>query len=161
MQNEIQNNVTPAESFPMPMKWHKFLIYFGLWLGGISYALNGLGLVTGGAYGSTGVSAQQVYTVFPNLKPVDIILGLAAIVIGVMLIVVRFDLAKFKQNAPKKLLILYGVSAVFALVYPLLGSAVTTLSFMELWNPGTLVGGILGIVINKVYYGKRAHLFVN
>ena len=41
----------------MPMKWHKFLIYFGLWLGGISNALTGLGLVTGGAYGSTGVSA--------------------------------------------------------------------------------------------------------
>ena len=161
MQNEIQNNVTPAESTPMPMKWHKFLIYFALWLSGIGNALTGLGLVTGGAYGSTGVSAQQVYTVFPNLKPVDIILGLAAIVLGVMLIVVRFDLAKFKQNAPKKLLILYGVSAVFALVYPLLGSAVTTLSFMELWNPGTLVGGILGIVINKVYYDKRAHLFVN
>lgn len=161
MENSPQTNTTTLESTPMPMKWHKFLIYCGLWLGGISNALTGLGLVTGSAYASVGVTAEQVYSVYPSLKPVDVLLGLVSIAIGVMMIVVRFDLARFKRNGPKKLLILYGVSSVFTLAYPLLASIMTSMSFTELWNPATIAGSILGIVINKIYYDKRGQLFIN
>lgn len=161
MENNNQTNTANLESSPMPMKWHKFLIYCGLWLGGVGNALTGLGLVTGSAYTSAGVTAEQVYSVFPTLKPVDVILGLVSIAIGVMLIVVRFDLARFKRNGPKKLLILYGVSAVFTLAYPLLASAMTGMSFTDLWDPATIVGSILGVVINKIYYDKRGQLFIN
>lgn len=159
MENGNQNSVAPTQS--TPMKWHKFLIYFGLWLGGILTILTGVGLVTGSAYESSGVSAEQVYSVFPSLQPVDVVMGIVAILIGALIIVARFDLAHFKQNGPKRLYIIYGANAAYALVYPLLISTMTTLSFTELLDIGSLIGSILGIVINKVYYDKRMHLFVN
>ncbi|MDD6049959.1 MAG: hypothetical protein PUC00_01605 [Clostridiales bacterium] len=159
MENDKQNSVTPTQS--TPMKWHKFLIYFGLWLGGILTALTGVGLVTGSAYETTGSTADQVYRVFPSLQPVDVVMGIFAILLGALMIVARFDLARFKHNGPKRLYIVYGANAAFVLVYPLLVSAMTTLSFMELLDIGSLIGSILGIVINKVYYDKRMHLFVN
>ena len=78
------------------MKWHKFLIYFALWLGAVMNVISGFSLLTGSVYEAQGVSATQVYRAYEGLKGVDMLMGAATIALAVLLIVARFALAGYK-----------------------------------------------------------------
>lgn len=155
--NLTENTTTPAVNQP-PMKWHKFLIYFLLWLGGIGNICNGLLQCTGSQYGT---DAARVYQHFSGLQALDVIFGILCIGLGVLQIVARFKLARFKAVAPKVLLASYLFAAAYNLLYPIVASAVTGLALSELLNIGTVIGNVLMAVLNHLYYDKRAHLFVN
>lgn len=141
-----------------PMKWHKFLIYFLLWLGGIGNIVSGLVQFTGSQYGT---DAGQVYAYYSGLQALDILFGVLCIGLGVMQIVTRFKLARFKAVAPKLLLATYIAAAAYNLLYPVVASAVTGLALSELLDIGTVIGNVLMAVLNHLYYSKRAHLFVS
>ena len=49
----------------LPMNWHKFLVYFGLWAGAVLNLINGFLLLTGSHYGD---EKELVYYFFPKLK---------------------------------------------------------------------------------------------
>ena len=91
------NGANPQPTGPdMPMKWHKFLIYFALWLGAVMNVISGFSLLTGSVYEAQGVSATQVYRAYEGLKGVDMLMGAATIALAVLLIVARFALAGYK-----------------------------------------------------------------
>ena len=45
----------------LPMKWYKFLIYFGLFFVAITSLLSGLGCLTGSIFSYFGVTAEEIY----------------------------------------------------------------------------------------------------
>ena len=120
-----------------PMKWHKFLIYFALWLNGILDILSGLALLImiseNGLYGAIGA----------------VMLGL-----GAYTIYVRFQLAGLRSGAPKKLMILLGCT--FAInVLNALGTG------LQSSNIPVLSGSLASMLYSWRYYSSRAELFVN
>lgn len=169
MQNDFdvwqqQNDFVPQtkSTIPdMPMKWHKFLIYFSLWAGAIMNVLTGIGTLTGSIYAGEGVDPEMIYRVFGGLKAVDVLMGVVFIALAVLLIVARFALAGYKKNGPKLLVIAYAANIALALIYPIMVAAVTGLSFGDLFDVSTLISSGIMLVVNKIYYDKRAHLFVN
>lgn len=159
MQNDSQTYTAPQPSGGdnMPMKWHKFLIYFSLWASAVSNGFTAIGFWSGSFY----TDPETVYHTFAGLKTVDLLMSFACLAFAVLLIVTRYALAGFKVNAPKLLLIVYAVYAAVLLLYPLIVVGVTGLSFTDLWEPASLISSAVMLVVNKVYYDKRASLFVN
>lgn len=158
------NQKTAHDSSPiadMPMKWHKFLIYFSLWAGALSNVLSGIGLLTGSIYNASGADAEMIYRYYDGLKGMDVLFGVVSLVMAVLLIVTRFALAGYKENGPKLLIACYAASAVVAIIYPLIVTSITGLGFAELFDATSLVTGIVMCIVNKNYYDKRTHMFVN
>ncbi len=144
-----------------PMKWHKFLIYFSLWAGALFTFLSGVSYLTGRQYDG---NADQVYSVFSGLKTVDMIFGIIYIAIAIFMIYVRFQLAGFKRGAPGKLISLYVIQLVAIFAYTLVVSVTIHIPWSEIFNFSiipSLIVSIVMIFVNRYYYSKRAHLFVN
>ena len=72
----------------LPMKWYKFLIYFALFFAAIIDLINGIKYISGNQYGSTYLN-ELVYIKFPTLKPIDIMMGIVMILIGIASIITR------------------------------------------------------------------------
>ena len=145
------------------MKWHKFTAYFGLWLGALFSAGSGLLLVSGLQYGSES-QRDMVYQRFTDLQSLDMGIGIVYIGIGLFAIYTAMQLVKLKQGAPQKLMINYLLSAAMPIIYALLGSSVLNVPFSEVITDqyiSMISGSVLGIIITRIYYGKREHLFVN
>ena len=66
-----------------PMKWHKFLIYFSLWFGALANVVSGLRYITGTVYGA---DSERVYSVFPSMKSIDLVMGVILICMAASLI---------------------------------------------------------------------------
>lgn len=145
-----------------PLKWHNFLIYFLLWAGAVMLVLGGATFIAGKVYGKIG---DRIYQALPAMRFVDIAYGLVLVCVAVYMIYTRFQLAGFKQGAPNKLLILLALSPVLGWGYLLTVSAVTGVSITQLHSGGSfigeLIGTAIGIWLHKIYYDKRAELFVN
>lgn len=160
---QLQSSTPAQPTIDMPMKWHKFLIYFSLWASAVMNVINGFMMFTGAHYGGEN-EAKMVYNYFDGLKSVDVIMGVLFVGMAVFAIVTRFSLAKYPAKGPKLLLAVYGLNAVLTLVYPLLASAVTGMELSELMDSSTIssiVSSVVMIFVNKTYYNNRAHLFVN
>ena len=144
------------------MRWYKFLIYFALFASCILNALSGLGLVTGLIYGD---GRELVYLVFGSLRIVDLIIGIAMIALAVFDIVVRQRLAHFQSNGPRSLLMLYVASIVVSLLYLILATAIVgdwLLSSDTISQYATnIIIAVVMILVNNLYFKKRASLFVN
>lgn len=149
----------------MPMKWYKFLIYFALIAGAVLNLANGIMMVTGGIYSvQTGgqSTADLVYSMYGvSLKTVDMFYGIVLFAIAVLAIMARNKLANYKNDGPKFLYLVYGISLGVVLVYNILVGAITGVGIFNVTTITQLV--IQGIMIyaNIVYFNKRSHLFVN
>lgn len=133
--------------------WHKFLIYFALWASGVLSIVNGAVIINSG-------SELMQYSQLKSYGIEFMLIGAAAFAVGVFIIYVRFQLAKFKRGAPKKLLIAYAVT----LVINLLSMAVVV--SMDLGTDisssvGSIAGSVVFLIICWKYYANRAALFVN
>ncbi len=142
------------------LKWHKFLIYFGLWAGAILNASNAVLCINGTQYQER---SEQVYSLFPGLRTVDLVWGIVLLAICAYMIYVRFQLARFRINAPRKLSTLYIVSLACTAVYLLAFSAVTHQSLGSFMGDiaASAFSSILMLFINQNYYNKRLELFIN
>lgn len=157
------NTITPQH----PMNWYKFLVSFALIAGGIINGLSSLTYFTGTIYtGQGGMGLEDVerlYSMFPAMKIVDVLYGLALIGLGVLCFVARNKLKGYEKDGPKLLYTVYGTNIVAPIVYNFLGCMILGVEF------GSVLGGILGTVIasgvilwcNVVYFNKRAYLFIN
>lgn len=141
-----------------PLKWFKFIIYVQLFLNALGYLITGIQQMTGLVYG--GIRAD-VYTSYPALRPVDVVMGLLSLGLMVWALVVRQRLAKFRRGAPKLYLIWIGVSVGVALIYLVAASLVLGQLVMTASVVGSLLGNVLLILLNMVYFRKREQLFVN
>lgn len=144
-----------------PMNWFKFIIYVQLFLSAALNLINAIGAFNGSHYDG---SADLVYGFFPGQKTNDMIYGVCLLILVALAIYARFRLAGFKRNGPTMYYLFCGLSLVFALLYLILSAntlGVSITDVMTASTTGTLIGMIVLLVINLVYFGKRKHLFVN
>lgn len=144
----------------LPMNWFKFVIYFQLFAACVLNVFTGIAQLTGSLYEAQGINASFVYAFFPGLSAVDKIYGIICIALGVAAIIVRQKLAKFCQDGPKFYLIYLAVTVVASIIY--LVAVIAIVGEMETSTTiGSLIGNGIMLVCNKIYFDKRAHLFVN
>ena len=145
------------------MKWHKFLIYFSLWLSAVVNSVNAIRAFNGSIYGSSS-RAELVYLAYPGMKAITLIYGVALLGLAVLAIATRFALAGYKANGPRLLIILYILNLVVGLGFLILASMVSHIPFSNLADASTWASIIISIIMiaaNKTYYDKRDSLFVN
>ena len=142
------------------LKWHNFLMVVMI-IGGILTILNGILTVAGTNYVRQGVTAEQVYRVFPRLKACDILYGIALIGMGIFEIIVRNRLHNFSRSGVSILNTLYILSPVITVLYLLLASSATNISLLDASTAGSVIASVVLLFINITYYGRRKDLFIN
>lgn len=154
-------SAAPAGAAAPQMKWYKFIIWVQLFLSALSLVGTGLMLLTGTHYGD---AKGLVYLVYGGLQAVDIIFAIVFIALAVCCIVVRMNLAKFKKGAPTQYLILLGANIAAQLVYALALAAITQINVFQAMDSSAIVqiiSSIVMIILSKIYFDKREHLFTN
>ena len=146
----------------VPMAWHKFLVYFSLWAGALMNLLQGIVCLTGAQYDYP----EIVYRVIPDLKAPDVLYGVLLILLAVFGVITAVNLLKLKKGAPKLLLLLYFAAAAASLIYAIWAAGVLSdytdeVSTIIAAAIASVIMAVVMIIINHIYYKKRAHLFVN
>lgn len=143
-----------------PMKWHKFLMITMI-IGAVLTAMNGLGAISGTAYTSLGLNADEIYNAYPGVKSMDMLFGFAAICIGVFELYVRNQLNRFRRNAPLMLRILYISSLAYNVIYLQTVSSVLKVNAFDSSSLLMIGSTAASFIINTIYYSRRSDLFVN
>ncbi|WP_144743554.1 zinc ribbon domain-containing protein [Enorma burkinafasonensis] len=143
------------------MKWYKFVIWFQLFAAALLAIGQAIQLFTGLQYEG---SAHAVYLLYGGVRVLDILTALVMLGLAAFAILVRFELAGFKRDAPMHYLIylaaIIGVNVLYSLLFIILIHA----SFAAIFTPsfiGTFIGYGALIFANKIYFDKRQALFVN
>lgn len=156
--------VTEAEQSGLGMKWYKFLIYFSLIaaavISGIRALTSALAFVALVSSPSTARALQGAYA------PVVVIYILATIVyagMAVLYIVTRIKMSHLSKIAPTLVYACYAVSGVAGVIYSIaipvaMGTFEASDAITAIFSIGVTA---LMIVLNRIYFQKRAHLFVN
>lgn len=145
-----------AKANDLPMNWYNFLIYVGLFFAVIIHAYQGFAylFVLDGSYFSIAG--------YSEITALNVIMGIAQLILAVFSFSVRQKLAHFKADGPRMLLILYIMNCAVTVVY--VGLLLILLNqdglFLVSAIPGCGVSAIM-VYVNKVYFEKRLHLFVN
>ena len=106
--------------------------------------------------------AESVYAFFDGLQAVDLIFGLGSLALAGFAVYTRFQLAGFKKGSPKLLLMTYIFSCVLGLAYVLAVGAIIGMGDMNFASPiVSVIGAVIAVIVNKIYFDKRAHLFTN
>lgn len=174
----------PAFTSVLPMKWHIFLVYFGIWAVSFGSFSDGL-LSLAGSLGNftsdvfSAASAQQFlnngellsadafYALYPVMKTFDAVYGALLIALGIFGTVTGFALLKMKKSAPKIFVAFcgcyFGIKMLYTVVVTYVirdsgsrfgADTVLSLAFSALASAAL-------VYANYVYYKKRKHLFVN
>ena len=153
------------EDKSLPMNWHNFLAYFSIWAGAVLNFFTGFSTMTGMSYGEL---KDQVYYTFKGIGFVDCFSGILIIALSIFGFYVAYSLLKKKKDAPKKLIELYIMGGVIKLLYNLIIALIISgkIPNYNLINSiatavGAFLATLLFVVLNRIYYRKRAHLFVN
>lgn len=133
-----------------PMKWHKFLIYFQLFLAAILNAFNAVQYFAGLFSDPDGFGAWSAIYIF---------YGVAYAVTAVLAIYARFRLAGFRQNGPKAYLVFLCVNCALNALN--LVNAIGTEIYAVSSAVSTLLTIAVMMILTNIYYKKRADLFVN
>ena len=142
----------------MPMKWFKFLIYFSLFFGAAINVITAIMTMTGSHYGG---QADMVYAFFDGLKGMDIFYGLLLLASAAIMVYARFRLSGFFKNGPQMITIVYALNAIVPLIYIIGVSALTDVDLDMSSNVTSIITSIIMIFVNRVYFTKRSHLFIN
>lgn len=140
------------------MKWFKFIIYFQLWVTLLACLTNSSAFYTGTLYEG---SVDQIYSYWPSLKALDVIMSILYLAMGVYTVFVQRALAKFRAKGPVMYYILCGAGIIIALFYITVASNITGESGA---SPGMIYDIFILVIllfINIRYFNNRKHLFVN
>ncbi len=154
-----------APTSEMPMKWHKFLVYFALWMGALSNLSDGCSIFNGGHYGD---ARNEVYLQVSALKQLDMICGIIMIAAAVLGFYTAYRLLTMKKGAPKLLPVVYGISAALNLGYSVAAALIIKNAMRMIDVSSVLTSGItmaifsaIMLIVTMIYYKKREHLFIN
>ena len=146
----------------MPLKWHKFLTRFGLWVGVLALLCTGISYFTGGVYATSGLTAGQVYAYYgASLHTVDVFYGLCCLALAGLTAWCCVGLIKFRSKAPQRLYMLMAANGLVGVLYPIFVAIVTGYDVEFASIVSTLVGVAVSFAINYTYYQKRLSLFQN
>ena len=146
----------------LPMRWYRFLITVGLWLAGVGTVLLGFAAMFGMPYLIQGYAPGVIYDSFPPLVVMDCVYGIALAVFGAMFIVARFRLAALRRSGPILLCVVYALVILISVLYSaasgrvVAGDAAPLIGMPELCS---LLGMLIGVTMNVIYFRKRKHLF--
>ena len=151
-----------------PMAWFKFLVSFGLIAGAVLNIIGGLLFLTGAMYDMEYSGASKfIYALLPDLKTLDSFYGLMCIAMGVLGIVARNNLKKYKKNGLTMYYVLLGANIVLPIIYiigisSIFGSAADyTIESYTSSMTGSMIGSIVMLICNVIYFNKRKDVFVN
>ncbi|MBR4799172.1 MAG: zinc ribbon domain-containing protein [Clostridia bacterium] len=174
-----QNPANYAAQNAMPMKWHKFLVYFALWFSALVNLGAGLNALRGKNYGD---QAARVYGTFKGMQAADVVYGAAVLGLAVLVALAAVNLLGFKRTGPKTLLWYFAASGAVSLIYAvaaliIIGDKSIMLNTISdgvndyyfqynSWSFvfSSVVSGAASAVmflVHKAYYDKRAFMFVN
>lgn len=129
-----------------PMKWFMFIVYFQLIVGPFFLTLYGVFAMCGAAYAE-----------IPILRDLNILIGTLCIAEAVALLFVRHWMVKGLKKGVKWYLIICIASAAVTLLDTLIGAAISrTFAIQNLFVIGF---DIIYIILNKIYFDKRAEMF--
>lgn len=140
------------------MKWFKFIIYFQLWFTLLVCVIYSSMYYTGSFYEG---AADQIYSYWPSLKALDVIMSILIFAMGVYAVFVQRALAKFRARGPVMYYILCGAGILISLIYV---SAAGNILGESAANAETLYSFFFSTIllfINIRYFNNRKHLFVN
>ena len=140
-----------AEQEGLGMKWYKFMIYFALFAGALTN-------IAGGALSLSLTSASSAQFANSSASSMLAVTGILNIAFGALIIYCRILLARFSKKAINMVYVVYGVNIALSVLTIMgsMGSGSTTST-----SGGSLGSSIAFLIINVVYFKKRAHLFVN
>ena len=147
----------------MPMKWYKFLAFFALWAGAIINLTYGIRYMGDNAFGDPLASAF-IFEMYPKMKGVMVVCGLATIAIAALNVLTAINLIKFKKNAPKLVILSYVAGAAVNIYYLIATSSnvdpeiVAESNIITTATAAVLVAIVFSF-INIIYFKKRKHLF--
>ena len=152
-----------AYGTPLPMKWHKFLIYFALWAGAIVNGISGIQMLSGALH-TDNLMLWGLYGLSTGLRAFYIVSGVFSFGLGVFQICTRMSLARLSRRGPRMAVWNYALSFILnaltiLLASVLFGMPINALMDWSMWL--ILIGGALMTWANQVYYRKRAAMFVN
>ena len=137
----------------LPMKWHKFLIYFLLLLGALIFLIRGFGDLSDCFDGAEGTPAFAV----------RLFAGVCLLAIAALQLAARAALARFSRRGPKMAVAVYVSMAVlsgFILATRQMRAVELDAAIAGAVEMGCVVSALLA-VCNYLYYRKRAAMFVN
>ena len=145
------------------MKWFKFIIYVELFVEAVVCVLAGIfSVLLFSPWGSEGIELanEELCTVLGGIY------GVALSILGVYAIIVRKKLVKYKSNAP----MLYYIKAVVLSIMPLIFFGIMGLNVGHIGHnlARYLIKAVIWMVVSliyfvliRIYFKKRADLFVN
>ena len=152
-----------AYGTPLPMKWHKFLIYFALWAGAILNGISGIQMLSGALH-TDNLMLWGLYGLSAGFQAFYIVSGVLQIGLGVLQICARMALARLSRRGPRMIVWTYASAVilnvlVIFLASILFGLPINLLMDWSMWL--ILIGGALMTWANQVYYRKRVAMFVH
>ncbi len=159
--------LTKANAEGLGMKWFKFLIYFGLFFSALIYVSQAIATFDGSQYdatmnllyGSNESWGEIIYQMFPSLSIVDKAYGAILLIFAVLSIVMRMRLAKFKTKAASQYILFLLSLMVVSVIYSIIVSFIVKSADMSLVMMVILL--VIRFFLEKRYFAKREHLFVN
>lgn len=159
---------TMCQQTELPMNWYKFVIYFMLFANAAFGIIGAIGYFSGATTSSLAegkVSAEWIYAMYPALRWLMYFMGAVSLGMAVLAIIDRQWLAHFDKRGIPALAALYIIGVVSTLIY-----AIGLITILKVglgdFGPvmvssvvGSVVGSIVALVLNMVYFNKRAHLF--
>lgn len=142
-----------------PMKWYWFLVHISLVFSSFMDFWGGYQIFTGTTYGGR-EAADKIYELYADLRTVDMMYAGLLILLGILALYVRTQLYNYRRGAPRKLLVLYALNCVVSVYYSV---GVTMAAGISIWDTDiqyAVPTAVLMIIINKIYFDKRKHLFV-
>ena len=99
------------------------------------------------------------FLIYFHQSAIYIFRGVLCVVMAMLAIYVRFCLAGFRKNAPRVYSIFLGITCALQILSLIdaFGTGIYAVSSAV----GALFAGVLMLVLNCLYYSKRAELFVN
>lgn len=156
------------QQMELPMNWYKFVIYFLFFANAVINVIGAIGYFSGSTTSALAegmVSANWIYAMYPALRGLMYFMGIVALASAVLAIVGRQWMAHFDKRGIIALAVLYIIGIVSNVIYMVglmtiiqvgIGDlGVTAISSMI----GSIVGGVVALVLNMIYFKKRAHLF--
>lgn len=143
----------------LPMKWHKFLIYFLLLLGALIFLIRGFGNLSDCFDGAEALIHAEGTPAFA----VRLFAGVCLLGIAALQLAARVALARFSRRGPKMAVAVYVSMAVlggFILAARQMGAVELDAAIAGAVEMGCVVSALLA-VCNYLYYRRRAAMFVH
>ena len=137
----------------LPMKWHKFLIYFLLLLGALIFLIRGFGDLSNCFDGAEG----------PPAFAVTLFAGVGLLAIAALQLATRVALARFSRKGPKMAVAIYVSMAVldgFILAARQMRAVELDAAIAGVVEMSCVVSALLA-ACNYLYYRRRAAMFVH